>query len=315
MDHVTAADRPNLSAAWRHRVATEDLKVTVRLVTGVIATFYSFDLVQSHGVSIVVAIGDEGADLTAAVGHATPPVAPRYCQTRRDVAGRIIQSDEVAAVVLGWPGHDLTTRGEPLSYIHPDDHRVVIDNWLATLAVPGRSNRCRVRTVRADGTWMWLEVTNHNRLDVPEDACVLSDLLDISEEMTAHEAVRVREQLLHRLAEALPLGVLQLDEHRSIVYRNDYLSCILGEHDTTGIDALFSSIRQDDRPLLDAAIESALTVGRDDDITVRVASSEPPYERTVRVTTKALFAEDGGASGVIACITDVTEVTAQRREL
>ena len=87
---------------------------------------------------------------------------------------------------------------------------------------------------------MWLELTNLNRLDDELHPRVECEMLDVSDEMAAHEAVRAREQLLHRLAEALPIGVLQVDRDRRVLYKNDHLGAVLG------IDAATS-----DRPRCD----------------------------------------------------------------
>ena len=94
-----------------------------------------------------------------------------------------------------------------IEFIHPDDHALAIDNWMEMLALPGPGRRVRLRHRRKDGSWVWFEVTNHNLLDDPDHGCVVCEIVDISEEMAAHEELRAREQLLDRLAEAIPLGL------------------------------------------------------------------------------------------------------------
>ena len=51
------------------------------------------------------------------------------------------------------------------------------------------------------------KLRRHNRLADPDGGYVLAEMIDISDEMAAQEALRAREQLLHRLTEALPTGV------------------------------------------------------------------------------------------------------------
>jgi diguanylate cyclase (GGDEF)-like protein/PAS domain S-box-containing protein len=133
--------------------------------------------------------------------------------------------------------------------------------------------------------------------------------------MSAHEEVAAREQLLHRLAEALPLGVLQLDHERRILYKNDYLSEMLGVAHATTMDEQFVDVSAEDRPLLDKAFSVAIDGGADDDVVVRVTGKGPVSDRLVRVITKSLHAPGGEVSGVIACISDVTEATLMGREL
>src|SRR5205085_6054621 len=66
----------------------------------------------------------------------------------------------------------------------------------------------------------------HTRFDCDwsSDVCssdlVLGEMLDITDEMAAEEALRASEQLLRRLTEALPMSIVQLDVDRRIVYQN-----------------------------------------------------------------------------------------------
>ena len=159
---------------------------------------------------------------------------------------------------------------------------------------------------------MWLELTNHNRLD-GNSGRVECEMLDISDEMAAHEAVRAREQLLHRLAEALPIGVLQIDRDRRIVYKNDQLSVLLGNAAAASSDEQFASVHPGDIPIVLSAIGEAIDNGDDRDVVIRVVHGAD--ERLLRVITKALFAESGDASGLIASVTDVTDATNTSRDL
>ena len=115
-----------------------------------------------------------------------------------------------------------------LEFVHPDDHGLAIDNWMQMLAQPGPARRIRQRLLAKDGSWVWFEVTNHNLLADPEHGVVVCEMVDITEEMAAHEDLRAREQLLDRLAETVPVGLMQLDAERQVVYTNDRLHEILG---------------------------------------------------------------------------------------
>jgi diguanylate cyclase (GGDEF)-like protein/PAS domain S-box-containing protein len=317
LDHIAAHDRSVISAAWRGRDDSGVLSMNVELTSGDRADVNVFDLTESHGVLAVVIVASEGADLADTLGIPAMPPRARFTRTFRDAGGRILEADDpvAAADLLGWPDLDLTRRGPPLDYVHPDDHNLVIENWMRMLADPSTGHRCRVRYVADDGRHLWLELTNYNHLDDPDKPGVVTEMLDISDEMAAHEAVRAREQLLHRLAEALPLGVVQVDQSRRVVYRNDYLARILGDHDATTVDEQFARAVDDDRPFLFAAIDGALLHGKDDDVSVRVAAPDGGIDRITRVITKALLSDGGEITGVIACITDVTELTLQGREL
>ena len=314
LDHVAPQARGLLAEAWRVRRERGVVSTRVTLVTGGEATFHVFSLTDDLGVDVIVAVPHDG-DLTAAI-DAQAAIAPsRFCRTIRDEAGRTLEIDAAAPEVLGISAEELLAGRPPLERVHPDDHAVMIETWLATLANPHEGQRTRARLLRNNTTWTWFEVTNFNKLDDPERPHIVTEMLDISEEMAAHEAVAAREQLLHRLAEALPLGVLQLDAERSVVYKNDALSAILGAGDATTMDEQFAAVTSEDAPLLRKAFAVALEEGADDDVVVRVEGRRAAGDRLVRVITKALTTTSGEVSGVIACISDVTEATLVGREL
>jgi PAS domain-containing protein len=272
--------------------------VSVRFVTGEPATFFLFSVAELYGADILVVVSERGTDISAAVcGPPAPP--PRFCRVLRDQAGRIIEIDEFAPLVLGWPAQGLLQGDPPMSRVHVDDHGRVIDNWMSMLAGGANGHRCRARLGRPDGTWVWLEITNFNHLEDSDNPSIVSEMLDISDEMAAHEAVREREQHLHRLAEALPLGVIQLADDRRIVYKNDCLNAILGNPMASTVDDQFAATLAEDRSRLYAAIDDALESGSDHDLTIRVRQDGPESERLVQVITKALRHDNGAVCGVI----------------
>jgi PAS domain-containing protein len=75
-----------------------------------------------------------------------------------------------------------------------------------------------VRYRDRDGQSIWFEVTHSNLLNDQAHRVVRSEMVDVSERMDAVERLRAGEQLLRRLTEALPLGVVQIDANRTIVY-------------------------------------------------------------------------------------------------
>lgn len=318
LDHVSAADRGPLAATWRELTAVGEGHASrkVHLITGGMAMFHVFKVAAEVGADVVVAItDDDDADLGAAPTDQDLITSSRFARVLRDQAGRAIEVDSNAPQVLGWSAEVLLNREPPLQRAHPEDRDALLHNWMATLGEPGTGHRSRVRLLRDDGTYRWFEVTNFNRLDDPDKPCVVTELLDISDEMAAHEAVRAREQLLRRLAEALPLGVLQLDVDRRILYRNDYLRTVLGAADATTLAGQFAGVVVEDLPALEGAFAAALDEGEDDDVVIRIRRGRHRSERLVRLITKSLLSESGEPIGVIACISDVTEAEMEGREL
>src|SRR6185503_10429312 len=163
------------------------------------------------------------------------------------------------------------------------------------------------------GTWLWFDATHYNRLDDASAPGIYTELLDISDEMAAHEALRSAERLLRRLTEALPLGVAQIDVQGRLIHRNDRLIEILGEARAETFAQQFAGLDPIDRDALDAAVAVVLCDGGDIDLEVRLhRCCEPRY---CGVGLRALSADSGAVTGAIVCVSDVTEMVRARREL
>src|SRR5689334_11180660 len=79
LDHVVAADRPALSEAWRRAHDEGIATVEARVVGGGRARFDFLDVTGAHGVFVVVATEQDGAQLGTAdlESHA---LLPRHCR-------------------------------------------------------------------------------------------------------------------------------------------------------------------------------------------------------------------------------------------
>jgi diguanylate cyclase (GGDEF)-like protein/PAS domain S-box-containing protein len=228
----------------------------------------------------------------------------------------LLEIDEAFTQILGWkPEEVMGLRSRDL--IHPDDEALAVDNWMDMLASPGPGRRVRLRHRHRDGSWVWMEVTNHNLLEDPEHQCVVAEMVDISEEMATHEALRAREQLLDRLAETLPLGLLQVDSDSKVVYTNDRLHSIVGTACAKTVEEQLSNVIDEDRQVVSEAFSGVLSNGVDSDIEVRVRpfGERDKQLRYCSLNLRALTDADGGVNGAIVCLADVTESARTREEL
>jgi diguanylate cyclase (GGDEF)-like protein/PAS domain S-box-containing protein len=148
---------------------------------------------------------------------------------------------------------------------------------------------------------------------------VLVELVDVSSEMRAQEALREREELLSRLTEAMPVGLLQVDQEGEVVYQNAHLREVIG---SPAADAgQRSSLSELLGPLTIAgvsefrtALQVVLERGADRDIEVDV-EPEPERWRRVLFAMRSLHREQGAVRGAIICALDVTERARARIEL
>jgi diguanylate cyclase (GGDEF)-like protein/PAS domain S-box-containing protein len=139
-------------------------------------------------------------------------------------------------------------------------------------------------------------------------------MLDISDEMAMHDELRKSEARFRRLAEALPLGLAQIDGERQIIYANKPFTDIIGVERVSTVDAAFETTIEEDRKSLDDAIDVALRHGRDADIEISLASPAAP-QRCIQLVLRPLHGEPTGAAGAILVVSDVTERTSMRIEL
>jgi diguanylate cyclase (GGDEF)-like protein len=138
-------------------------------------------------------------------------------------------------------------------------------------------------------------------------------MLDISDEMAMHDELRKSEERFRRLAEALPLGLAQIDADRQITYANQPFTAIAAAGSTTADDAFETTI-EGDRQCLEDAIMGALEHGRDANIEISLACpTEPP--RIIQLVLRSLHGDSTGTTGAILVAADVTERTSMRLEL
>ena len=282
------------------------------LVGGVRATCWVVDMRHRHGVLVAVVAAASGAELPTNRPE-SPTIIPRSGRIDKDEVAIIRFADDRLCRILGYSTEELVgTRS--LDLVHPDDREASISAWLEVLDAPGGSVRSRARHRHRGGSWLWMEVTNTNLLDEPE-ALVVAEMVDISEEMAALEALRQREQLLSRLAEALPSGILHVDQLSNVVYSNARLHVVLGIGRAATFDEQFAAAIAADRLRLGAALDEVLVGGVDADVEVRLVLAGSPMPHLCAVAIRALTDAAGVPDGAVLCIDDVTEAAALRAEL
>jgi diguanylate cyclase (GGDEF)-like protein/PAS domain S-box-containing protein len=315
MDFVVPGDWEPIIDAW----STTKERGAARVVVHLAATpdedvdLYYFDLTADHGVYVGVLIGSHAREALAR-GIDLDDAPPRLARVVKNEAAVILSVDEATEQILGWASDELVGV-RSLEMIHPDDQETAIRSWMTMLAARATGPRVRLRHRRRDGTWVWLEVTNHNLLDDPEQGIVAADMIDVTDEVAAHEALRRREQLFARLAAALPSGLVQLDRGGAVVYTNERLETILGIPAADTAAQQLATVVRGDWPLVEAAIDGALSTGADDDFEVAVLRPGERATRRCLVRVRSLSDDAGAAIGAIVSLEDVTDAAELRAAL
>jgi diguanylate cyclase (GGDEF)-like protein/PAS domain S-box-containing protein len=234
---------------------------------------------------------------------------------RKDVRAQIIAADPAVELLLGWTADELAG-SRALELVHPDDQERAIASWFDLLSAPaGSARRVRLRHLHRDGRVVWFEITNHLHLDDPVQPHVFAEMLDISDEMTAHEALRANEQLLRRLTESLPLGVLQIDADRRVVYQNQRVTAAGAARIGDLLDDTYlSAVLSDDRPDIEEAVAAVLAGDGDRDLEYRYQHVTGGLRR-VSASLRGLTTDTGAVTGAIISLSDITEDSLLREEL
>ncbi|GID30303.1 diguanylate cyclase [Paractinoplanes brasiliensis] len=238
---------------------------------------------------------------------------PRHITMVKDDVAKVLEVDPAVGLLLGWDAEELIGRST-LELVHPDDRGRAVTSYMDVIGSPvGSARRVRLRHLHRDGEVIWFEITNHNRLE-GERPHVLAEMLDISDEMAAQEALHASEQLLRRLAETLPMGVAQIDPEGRIVYRNTGYALSAGSAGGEHLTGMLSSVVPGDRPLIETSLATVLSTGEDADVEYGYRD-EARGLRRISANLRALTDEAGGVTGAILCFTDVTDEVRLREQL
>ena len=200
-DLVVSEDRDRVISAWDRAGETgaSSAQVRLKLDPNRPAVIHCLDARARYGVYFGMIVGGDAATLKGLpqVG----PTPPRMARVRKNEGSVFIEIDEAITKILGWTAAEMVGI-RSLEFIHPEDHDRAIDSWMQMLSEPGTVQPpVRLRHRRSNGSWTWFEVTNHNHLADPASRYVLTEMIDISDEMAAQEAILDRVRLFAALAE------------------------------------------------------------------------------------------------------------------
>jgi diguanylate cyclase (GGDEF)-like protein/PAS domain S-box-containing protein len=333
IDNVLAEDRIAVVRTWIAAQKEGAAVVNVRMLDrpSSWAKLHFLDLRDVHGVVLGVVIPEAGEAGESSEGPEAAPAAPRFCTLIEDEGAKVLAADEAFTQMFGYTEQELVGNSV-LDQIHPDDQGRAIEGWLAVLSTR-RAQQTRLRRRRKDGSWMWVDTTLHNYLHDPARNHVLVELIDISAEMQAQEALHEHEELLRRLTNAMPVGLLQLDTEHEGVYNNARLLDMLygsepidGEMASdltqpasvsasdTSASTLLRTLTTDSAADFRQALQEVLDEGADRDVEVDIELPSGAWRRAL-MSLRALLRASGEVSGAITCVLDVTDSARARREL
>jgi diguanylate cyclase (GGDEF)-like protein/PAS domain S-box-containing protein len=279
------------------------------------------DLDGPDGGCVVLRVLDVSEDMARRVSEARSGEdearMPRHATIHQTHTGEILQWGPRIERMTGWSPDDVLGRSG-LDLLHPEDKAVAIDAWVEMLE-DGRACTRRWRARRRDGTYQWHEVTIENLLGHSAHGYVRLDVVDVTDETAARDALEAQELLLNRLTQVVPMGLFQVERDLRIVYANERLHHLLGTGPAADLVDQLARVVPTDRPEVIAAVKRVLQTGEDEDVAVDVrppagadGSGEP---RRCLFNIRPLPDRLGTVTSAIACVSDVTETARRLVEL
>jgi diguanylate cyclase (GGDEF)-like protein/PAS domain S-box-containing protein len=277
------------------------------------SNLYLLDLRAEYQAIIgIVTDGSSTSSDTIVDAARLPLVRPRFARAVKDASAVITWVDPALSLILGWAPEELIGR-RTIELIHPDDQELGIAAWMETLGAPEHRQPVRLRHRHRDGSWIWLEVTNQNRLDDEEHGDVLAEMLDVSEAMATIEALHAREQLLGQLTETVPVGLFHVDLSGNLLFANQRLHELTGVGPSSTLAEQWTSVEGADRIDLEESLRAA-TGGAETDVEIRIHGGDADT-RHCRLSIRPLRDESGTVTGLTGCVEDVTASVHTRNEL
>jgi diguanylate cyclase (GGDEF)-like protein/PAS domain S-box-containing protein len=338
IDGVVAEDRATVISLWQlaqHDGASAgNVRLLIKPSSWV--TLHFLDVREIHGTLICIILPSDEVPCEDGQMPAkdVAPAAPRFSTLIEDEGANVLECDDAFTQMFGYTPEELIGKSV-LDQIHPDDQGRAVEGWLAVLATR-RAQQTRLRRRRKDGTWMWVDTTLHNFLNQPDRNYVLIEIIDVSAEMHAQEALEEREELLRRITDAMPVGLLQVDTDRNVVYNNARLLDILqgsayeDSHEpaasasgsaaddtdgpSTSVAVILQTLTEEGIATFDAALAEVLAAGVDRDVEVDIVLPSGAWRRAL-MSLRALLRASGEVNGAITCVLDITDSARARQEL
>jgi diguanylate cyclase (GGDEF)-like protein/PAS domain S-box-containing protein len=237
-----------------------------------------------------------------------PALRPLCTEIATDARGVVLSVDAAFTGILGWTPAEIVGRRVGM-LVHPDDLPRGLASWARMVEQPGATGSgIRLRYRHRDGGWVWFDVTTQNRLDDPDHADIANEMVDVSKEMAALDQLRVVEQLLDHVNEAIPVGLFYADRDGRLLYVSRRLTGMTGVPNAATLGEQLAAVADTDRPRLRAAVQGAAG-GSETGVELAVADPDG-NQRRWSLSLRPMRDAGDAVIGITGCVQDVTALTA-----
>jgi len=200
-----------------------------------------------------------------------------------------------------------------LGYLHPDDVHDAMTSWLDMLETDGATNQRLLRYQRADGSWMFAEVSHRNLLAT--EGYVEREFIDVSDRILAIVDAERKGRIIDGIADVLPSGIAHFDPDLSLQFANDLWRTITGVSTAEALPAYFELVSDEDREMIRELVMESRDHRQGFEAEITVKPADGSAHRRCRLTVRQLTDASGEPAGAVACLDDITEAWRLQRRL
>jgi PAS domain S-box-containing protein len=217
-------------------------------------------------------------------------------------------------VMLGYTADEYLARFSSVLELMPHEDRVAYEATMASMAAEQRGGTHRFRLVRKDGQVIWCEShcsIIHGASGEPIGVRGVS--MDVTERVTAEEALQQSEARFRHVADAAPVMIFSTDANGAAEFQNRRIAEFSGNSDLTGAKWL-SIVHPDDLERARDSIARAHETHVFVPFEMRARRNDGQY-RDLFVAAAVQRAPDGSFGGFVGTCVDLTEPRHLERRL
>lgn len=223
-----------------------------------------------------------------------------------DANGTISYATPSAERILGREPDELVGSNgfEP---VHPENQAEVMAEFTSLIENPEERHSVEFRYQRPDESWVWLEARGRNLRDDPVIDGIVVYVRETTDRKQHERELERTSDLLQKTERIANVGGWEIDTETMEVYWTEHLFEILGVDyaEEPPLDGALDLYHEDDRPIVEEAVDAALERGEPFDVEARI---ERPDGVVRWLWVQGLPTMEGGEVATLrGTVQDITE--------